>query len=69
MILFPANISMEMSSTYNVTKAGLSHFARTVALEGAAKGIRVNSLNPGFVDTEISIQGEERDASKVLSLL
>ena len=57
---------MEMSSTYNVTKAGLSHFARTVALEEAAKGIRINSVNPGFVDTEISIQGEERDASKVL---
>ncbi|XP_047032062.1 3-oxoacyl-[acyl-carrier-protein] reductase FabG-like [Helicoverpa zea] len=36
---------------YCTSKAGLDHFTRSVALDFAAKGVRVNSVNPGPVQT------------------
>jgi glucose 1-dehydrogenase len=39
------------SSIYNFTKAGLNHFARTLGIELAPYGIRVNALEPGWVLT------------------
>ncbi|XP_026314606.1 uncharacterized protein LOC113226258 [Hyposmocoma kahamanoa] len=41
------------SLSYNVSKAALDHFTRGAALEFAPKGIRVNSVNPGPVATDI----------------
>ncbi|XP_063529613.1 3-oxoacyl-[acyl-carrier-protein] reductase FabG-like [Cydia strobilella] len=38
---------------YNVSKAALDQFTKCVALELAADGVRVNSVNPGFVKTNI----------------
>lgn len=38
---------------YGVAKAGVAHMARIAALENAAKGIRVNAIAPGGVDTAI----------------
>ncbi|VVC95064.1 unnamed protein product [Leptidea sinapis] len=38
---------------YNVSKAALDHFTKCIALELAPDGIRVNSVNPGFVKTNI----------------
>lgn len=38
---------------YCTSKAGLDHFTRCVALELASKGVRVNSINPGPVKTNI----------------
>lgn len=38
---------------YGVTKAGVVHLAKAAAKEGAAKGIRVNAIAPGGVDTAI----------------
>lgn len=39
---------------YSTSKAGLDHFTRCVALELAPKGVRVNSVNPGPVRTDIA---------------
>lgn len=39
---------------YCTSKAGLDHFTRCVALELAPKGVRVNSINPGPVRTDIA---------------
>ncbi|XP_063544962.1 uncharacterized oxidoreductase MexAM1_META1p0182-like [Cydia strobilella] len=38
---------------YAVSKAGLDHLSRCVALDMAPHGVRVNSINPGPVKTDI----------------
>ncbi|CAB4056411.1 unnamed protein product [Lepeophtheirus salmonis] len=38
---------------YNMSKAALDQFTQCVALELAPKGIRVNSVNPGVILTDI----------------
>ena len=45
------------SSIYNFTKAGLNHFASTLGLELAKYKIRVNALEPGWVQTPGSTGG------------
>ena len=45
--LSPAN-----TSVYNGTKAALDSITRSLAKELGARGIRVNSINPGLVETE-----------------
>merc|ERR1719431_1379203 len=50
---------------YNVSKAALDQFTRCVALELASKKIRVNSVNPGVIVTQLQRTGgldEERYA-------
>ena len=51
---------------YCVSKAGLDQLTRCAALELAARGVRVNAVNPGVVVTEIHKRGgmtaEEYDA-------
>jgi NAD(P)-dependent dehydrogenase (short-subunit alcohol dehydrogenase family) len=42
---------------YCVSKAGLDQLTRCAALEVAAKGVRVNAVNPGVVVTEIHKRG------------
>ena len=43
--------------TYSATKAALRSFARSMAAELKDRGIRVNTLSPGAIDTPI-IDGE-----------
>ncbi|XP_063891970.1 uncharacterized oxidoreductase TM_0325-like [Helicoverpa armigera] len=38
---------------YSASKAALDHFSRAVALELASSGVRVNTVNPGPVKTDI----------------
>ncbi|XP_045499452.1 3-oxoacyl-[acyl-carrier-protein] reductase FabG-like [Colias croceus] len=42
---------------YNVSKASVDQFTRCVALELAAKGVRVNCVNPGVILTELQRRG------------
>jgi len=39
---------------YNMSKAALNMFSRSLALELGPKGIRVNNLAPGAVETDIN---------------
>lgn len=41
------------TGAYGVAKAAVAHMARMAALEGATRGIRVNAIAPGGVDTAI----------------
>ncbi|KAJ8712265.1 hypothetical protein PYW07_005107 [Mythimna separata] len=50
---------------YCTSKAGLDHFTRSVALELAPKGVRVNCINPGPVKTDfiekLTMDKDEQD--------
>ncbi|MFP2932814.1 SDR family NAD(P)-dependent oxidoreductase, partial [Pyxidicoccus sp. 3LG] len=39
------------TSIYSASKAALDGMIRAVALEGADRGVRVNNVNPGIIDT------------------
>ncbi|XP_063378659.1 3-oxoacyl-[acyl-carrier-protein] reductase FabG-like [Cydia fagiglandana] len=43
----------EFEGPYSVTKAGVSHFTRCVALDLAPHGVRVNEVAPGGTNTNI----------------
>ncbi|HVW87651.1 MAG TPA: SDR family oxidoreductase, partial [Bryobacteraceae bacterium] len=46
-----ANIPQVNSSPYNGAKAAVNQMTRTWALELARYGIRVNAIEPGWIDT------------------
>ncbi len=47
---------------YNASKAGVVLLTKTMAVELAPYGIRVNSVNPGFIPTEMTVEAQ-MDAS------
>lgn len=46
---------------YNVSKSAVDQLTRCVALELATKGVRVNSVNPGVIITELQKRGGLND--------
>jgi NAD(P)-dependent dehydrogenase (short-subunit alcohol dehydrogenase family) len=47
--------ALEESSHYNAAKGALDQLTRCMAVELIDYGIRVNSVNPGFIDTPMSL--------------
>ncbi len=47
-------VAIEERAAYGSSKAGLIHLTKVLALEWAAKGIRVNAVAPTFVRTELT---------------
>lgn len=54
-----ARIELPGLGAYAATKAAVSSLSRTAALEGLEHGVRVNTICPGPVDTEMSIRAGE----------
>jgi 3-oxoacyl-[acyl-carrier protein] reductase len=46
------------ASAYAMAKAALNQFCRGLAVELAPRGILVNAIAPGFIDTEMSIRAD-----------
>lgn len=54
-------IGVEHSGVYGVTKAGLAQLTKTMAVEWAPYGIRVNCLAPGYFMTPLGVPVWEDD--------
>lgn len=53
-------------SAYAASKAGLVQLSRSLALEWARHGIRVNALCPGYIETDLNRDFFATDAGKAL---
>jgi NAD(P)-dependent dehydrogenase (short-subunit alcohol dehydrogenase family) len=53
--------ALPLSSHYNAAKGASDQLTRCAAVELAPHGIRVNAVNPGFVDTPMSVVDGENE--------
>ena len=71
-IVFTSSISSKMTayglSVYASSKAALSAYMRTCAIELAVKGIRANAILPGMVETRLINGGTYTDEDKANDL-
>ena len=54
-------------TVYAATKAALDGFARSLARELGPRGIRVNSLAPGFLETDLSASISDTNRTRIAS--
>lgn len=54
---------------YAATKAGVAGFARSLGKEVGARGITVNTVAPGFIDTDMTKVLEESQREAMLSIV
>ena len=45
----------QREASYAVSKAGVIHMAKAMAIEWAARGVRVNCISPGYMATEMTL--------------
>lgn len=52
---------------YNSSKAGVIHLSKSLAMEWVSRGIRVNSLSPGYTLSPMNRRPEVADQLKVFA--
>lgn len=58
------HVSQANRWTYNASKGGILELTRCQALDLAPRGIRVNSISPGYIWTEVLDRGADGDREK-----
>jgi len=61
----------QKQSHYNASKAAVHHLSKSMAAEWADRGVRVNSVAPGYIETEMTRYGMDENpemAAKWLSM-
>lgn len=53
-----------LQAHYNASKAAVIHLSKSLAMEWVGRGIRVNSISPGYTATAMNIRAEVADQVK-----
>jgi NAD(P)-dependent dehydrogenase (short-subunit alcohol dehydrogenase family) len=61
-----AHRTQYMTTAYCVSKAGVDHLTRHMALENARYGIRVNAISPGYYKTAINDEYLDSEAGEAM---
>ena len=64
-----ARVGLPKRASYNVSKAGIEALTRTLAVEWASDGIRVNAIAPGFTESRNMKDLEEKGLTTPAKLL
>ena len=56
-------------ANYSATKAGVVAFGKTLALEVASRNITVNSIAPGFIETDMTKKLSDEQREKLISIV
>lgn len=56
--------AIQGSTLYTMSKAGMDGMVRALAIEAGAKGVRINNVNPGVIDTDMLRQNTDDESRK-----